>query len=156
MKLSFYGLTPLSSVYGLRSHVRSHVKPAKTCRILISNVPCTMSHSNKYKRVHCALARLMLPSHIEFLFPSLRFFIISSACWFMPTCYGVLDLLHMSLFILLILIHTSNSSNIVHTPVTARASTPLPGHLSDESTRKAPPGSPRLVREACQWKALSL
>ncbi|KAF9312447.1 hypothetical protein BG003_006268 [Podila horticola] len=36
----------------------------------------------------------------------------------------------------------------VHAPVPARSLTPLPDHLSDESVRKAPPGSPRLAREA--------
>ncbi|KAG0197378.1 hypothetical protein BGX28_009119, partial [Mortierella sp. GBA30] len=36
----------------------------------------------------------------------------------------------------------------VHAPTPARASTPLPDHRSDEFVRKAPPGSPRLAREA--------
>ncbi|KAG0195405.1 hypothetical protein BGX33_003418, partial [Mortierella sp. NVP41] len=36
----------------------------------------------------------------------------------------------------------------VHAPVPARASTPLPDHLSEESVRKVPPRSPRLAREA--------
>ncbi|KAK3827173.1 MAG: hypothetical protein JOS17DRAFT_749111 [Linnemannia elongata] len=35
----------------------------------------------------------------------------------------------------------------VHAPAPSRASTPLPDHLSDESVRKAPPGSPRQARE---------
>ncbi|KAK3838750.1 MAG: hypothetical protein JOS17DRAFT_786655 [Linnemannia elongata] len=36
----------------------------------------------------------------------------------------------------------------VHAPVPAQASTPFLDHLSDEYVRKAPPGSPRLAREA--------